>query len=55
MKLDPKKTAVLTLDLQKGFLAMGSGSESAIPRAAQVVELARKKQYQIIHVIAVQL
>lgn len=50
MKLDPLKTAVLTLDLQKGILAMGSGYDSVIPNAAKIVDFARKKNYQIIHV-----
>ena len=50
MKLDPKKTAVITLDLQNGILAMGSVYENVIPNAAKIVEFARKKHYQIIHV-----
>jgi nicotinamidase-related amidase len=50
MKLEPCKTAVLTLDLQKGILAMGDGYESIIPNASKIVGLARKKNYQLIHV-----
>jgi len=50
MKLDPAKTAVVTLDLQKGILAMGAGYDGVIPNAAKIVEFARKKNYQIIHV-----
>jgi nicotinamidase-related amidase len=50
MKLEPSKTAVLTLDLQKGILALGSGNESVIPNASMMVDFARKKNYQIIHV-----
>ena len=50
MKLEPFKTAVLTLDLQKGILAMGDGYESIIPNASKIVGLARKKNYQLIHV-----
>jgi len=50
MKLESSKTAVLTLDLQKGILAMGAGSESIIPNASKIVDFARKKNYQIIHV-----
>jgi nicotinamidase-related amidase len=50
MKLDPKKTAVLTLDFQKGILGMVAGTDVAIPYASKTVEFARKKGYQIIHV-----
>jgi nicotinamidase-related amidase len=50
MKLEPSKTAVLTLDLQKGRLAMGNSSESVIPNAAKIVDFARKKNHQLIHV-----
>lgn len=50
MRLDPKKTAVLTLDFQKGILGMVPGTEIAIPNAARAVEFARKRQFQIIHV-----
>jgi nicotinamidase-related amidase len=50
MKLDPKKTALLTLDFQKGILGMVPGTDAAIPHAAKAVEFARKKQFQIIHV-----
>lgn len=50
MKLEPSKTAVLALDLQKGILAMVDGYESVLPNASRIVELARKKKYQLIHV-----
>lgn len=50
MKLDPKKTAMLTLDFQKGILAMVPGSDAVISNASKAVEFARKKQFQIIHV-----
>src|SRR6202166_221131 len=50
MKLEPSKTALLTLDFQKGILGLVSGAEAAIPPAAKAVEFARKKQFQIIHV-----
>jgi nicotinamidase-related amidase len=50
MKLEPSKTAVLTLDLQQGILAMGKRYESIISNASQIVGLARKKNYQLIHV-----
>ena len=50
MKLDPARTALLTLDFQKGILGFVSGAEAVIPNAAKAVEFARRKQYQIIHV-----
>ncbi len=50
MKLDPKKTALLTLDFQKGILAFAPGADAIIPNASKAVEFARKKQFQIIHV-----
>jgi nicotinamidase-related amidase len=50
MKLDPQKTALLTLDYQKGILGMVTGTEAAIFAAQKTVEFARKKQFRIIHV-----
>ena len=50
MKLDPKKTALLTLDFQKGILGIAPGAEAVIPNASKAVEFARRKQFQIIHV-----
>ncbi len=50
MKLDPKKTALLTLDFQKGILGFVPGAAAIIPNASKAVEFARKKQFQIIHV-----
>ena len=50
MKLDPKKTAMLTLDFQIKILEIVPGSEAVIPIASKAVEFARMKQYQIIHV-----
>lgn len=50
MKLDPKKTALLTLDLQKGILRFVPGAEAIIPNASKAVEFARKQQFLIIHV-----
>jgi nicotinamidase-related amidase len=50
MKLDPSKTAVLTLDLQTGILAMSEAYECVLPCAAQIVDFARKKNYFLIHV-----
>ena len=50
MKLDPKKTALLTLDFQKGVFGLMPGAETVIPAAARAVEFARKQQYLLIHV-----
>jgi nicotinamidase-related amidase len=50
MKLDPKKTALLTLDYQKGILGLVPAAEAIIPNGAKAVEFARKKQFRIIHV-----
>lgn len=50
MKLDPKKTALLTLDLQKGILGFVPGAEAVIPHASKAVTFARGAQFLIIHV-----
>lgn len=50
MKLDPKKTALLTLDFQKGIFGFAPGAEAIVPNASKAVEFARKSQFQIIHV-----
>jgi nicotinamidase-related amidase len=50
MKLDPQKTALLTLDLQKGVFGLVPGSERAMPAAAKAVAFARQNQFRIIHV-----
>ena len=50
MKLDPKKIALLTLDFQKGILAIAPGAEAIISSASRAVEFARKKGYLVIHV-----
>jgi nicotinamidase-related amidase len=50
MKLDPKKTALLTLDFQKGIFGFAPGAEAVVANASKAVEFARKKQFQIIHV-----
>jgi nicotinamidase-related amidase len=50
MKLDPKKTALLTLDYQKGILGFVPAAEAIIPSGAKAVEFARKKQFRVIHV-----
>jgi nicotinamidase-related amidase len=50
MRLDPKTTALLTLDLQKGLLGFIPAAEAVIPQAAKAVEFARQAQFLIIHV-----
>jgi nicotinamidase-related amidase len=50
MKLDPKKTALLTLDFQKGIFGFVPGAEAVVPQAAKAVQFARNKHYMIIHV-----
>jgi nicotinamidase-related amidase len=50
MKLDPKKTAILTLDIQKGVFPFAPASESIVPNAAKAVEMGRKNHFHIIHV-----
>jgi nicotinamidase-related amidase len=50
MKLDPQKTALLTLDLQKGVFGLLPGSERVMPIVAKAVAFARQNQFRIIHV-----
>src|SRR5277367_1219229 len=50
MKLDPRKTALLTLDLQNGIFGFVPAADAVIPSAAKAVDFARKKQFHIIHV-----
>jgi nicotinamidase-related amidase len=49
-KLDPKKTALLTLDCQMGIFGITPGSDAIVPNAAKAVEFARQQAFQIIHV-----
>ncbi len=50
MKLDPKKTAVLSLDVQEGILGFVPGAEAIFPSAALVMETARKGGFFTAHV-----
>jgi len=51
MKLDPKKTAVLTLDIQEGIMNFAPGAAAtAIPNAAKVADAARKGGFLLMHV-----
>lgn len=50
MKLDPKKTAVLTLDVQEGIFGFVPGATACLPNASLVVEAARKNGFPLFHV-----
>jgi len=50
MKLDPKKTAVLTLDIQEGIFGFVPGAVACLPNAALAVEAARKGGFPLFHV-----
>ncbi len=50
MKLDQKKTALLTLDLQNGIFGFVPAADAVVTNAAKAVDFARKKQFLIIHV-----
>jgi nicotinamidase-related amidase len=50
MKMDLKKTALLTLDVQQGIFGFVPAAEAIVPNAAKAVDFARKKQFLIIHV-----
>ena len=43
MKLDPKKTALLTLDVQNGIFGFVPAADAIVPNAAKAVDFARKK------------
>ena len=47
---DPVKTALLTLDLQKGVFGFVPKAESIIPQAERALKVARKKGLLILHV-----
>lgn len=50
MRLDPRKSALLSLGFQNGIFAFVSGSEAAVPNAAKAVAWARARGYLLIHV-----
>lgn len=50
VKIDPKKTAMLTLDVQQGILEMFPDAKAVIPNAQKAVEFARKNGIKVIHV-----
>jgi nicotinamidase-related amidase len=50
MKLEPGKTAVLSLDFQDGIFGFVPGAEAGIANAATTVDAARTSKFKIIHV-----
>jgi len=50
MKLDPRTTAVLTLDLQNAIVANLPNSDSILPAAAKAVDCARAGGFHLMHV-----
>lgn len=50
MNTNVNQTAVLTLDFQQGLLGFVPQAEQAVPKAAHVLELARREQARVIHV-----
>jgi hypothetical protein len=48
--LDPKKTAVLTLDIQAGILGLFPAAQAALPHVAQAVAAARQGGFWLLHV-----
>lgn len=48
--LNPRTTAILSLDCQNGILEFVPGSDRILPAAASVLAAARKKGFPIIHV-----
>jgi nicotinamidase-related amidase len=50
MKLNPEKTAVLSLDVQNGIIAMVAATQIALPAISQVVGAARKAGCFLAHV-----
>ena len=50
MQIDLSRTAVLSLDVQEGIIAMVPDSSSSLPAAAKVAEAARRAGLVLIHV-----
>jgi nicotinamidase-related amidase len=49
-KFEPKKTALLTLDVQQGIFGFVAGADRIVPAAAKAAEAARKHKFLLIHV-----
>jgi nicotinamidase-related amidase len=50
MQLDPRRSALLSMDLQAGIVSMYVKDDSLIPRTATVIAQARDAGMQVIHV-----
>lgn len=50
MQLDPKRTALLTLDFQHGIISQVKGSDACLSAAGKAVAFARDKNIPVIHV-----
>ena len=51
MKIDPARTAVLSMDLQNGIVGMYAGNApEMLPRCADVLKAARSRAAKVIHV-----
>jgi nicotinamidase-related amidase len=51
LDLDPRRTAVLSMDLQAGIVGIYTKADPALPeRAAKVLRAARDRQMRVIHV-----
>ncbi|NNN04301.1 MAG: cysteine hydrolase [Elusimicrobia bacterium] len=50
MNLDPRKTAVLGLDLQQGIFGFVPGAAACVPAAARAFDAARKAGARVLHV-----
>jgi nicotinamidase-related amidase len=50
IKLDSAKTALLTMDIQKGVLTFIPGAEKILPNAIRAVEAARQNKFLVLHV-----
>lgn len=48
--MDSSKTALLTMDVQKGVLGFVPGAEKILPNCVKAVEAARKNNFLILHV-----
>lgn len=50
INFEPSKTALLTLDIQKGIFSFLPKAEAIIPYATKTVEAGRKRKFFILHV-----
>lgn len=50
MALDPKRSALLSMDLQAGIVSVYVKDDALVPRAASVLERARRAGMMIVHI-----